>query len=93
VKTGFSEVIGSWKIIAIRAAANVAHLGFAQFQQILILENNFAADSSRRLRQQPHNREHTCRLARSRLAHDTQQLPRLNRKTNPIHRAHLPRVG
>ena len=36
-------------------AANVAHLGLAEFQQILIFENNFAADDFRRIREQPHD--------------------------------------
>ena len=34
-----SEVIGSWKIIAIASPRMLAHLGLAQLQQILILEN------------------------------------------------------
>ncbi len=39
-------------------AANVAHLGLAQLQEILILEDYFAAHDSRRLGQQPHDRKH-----------------------------------
>ena len=34
VKTGLSEVIGSWKIIAILRAANRAHLGLGQLRQV-----------------------------------------------------------
>src|SRR5208283_6170460 len=48
-------------------AANMPHLGLAEFQEISILENYLAAHDSRRLGQQPHDREHANRLARSRL--------------------------
>src|SRR5208283_5751095 len=62
-------------------AAYVAHLEVAQLQQILILENYFAAHDTRRLGQQPHDREHARRLARSRLTDNAEQLARLDGKT------------
>ena len=47
VRTGFSEVIGSWKIIAIRLP-RIPRIARRQAEQILSLEEDLAVDPRRR---------------------------------------------
>ena len=93
VKTGLSEVIGSWKIIAILRAANRAHLRFRQLREIAPFEEDLAADDLRALRQQPHDRQYRRGFARARFADDSHQLAGFDGKADAIHRADLAVVG
>ena len=47
VSTGLSEVIGSWKIIAMRLPRMRAHLGFVELEEVAALEAHAAADGAR----------------------------------------------
>ena len=44
VSTGFSDVIGSWKTMAMSRAAHLAHLLLGEPEEVLALEPDLAAD-------------------------------------------------
>ena len=75
VNTGFSDVIGSWKIIAISPPRIVAELLLRQRQEISLPVARLAAnDTTGRLRDQPEHRHHRDALPRAGLADDAERL-------------------
>ena len=79
VKTGLSEVIGSWKIIEMRAAADVAHLALGQLaRRSRPLEQDLARRRCARAGSgtRPHDRQRGHALAAAGLADDAQHLAR-----------------
>ena len=73
VNTGFRLLIGSWKIIAISLAAEVAHLLLLERHQVLSLEQDLPGGDLRgRHVQQPHDGHRGHGLAATGLTHDTQ---------------------
>ena len=74
VRTGLSEVIGSWKIIAISVAAHLPHLALGQRQQIAAAEEHAAADDAAgRIAHQAQDRQRGHRLAAARFADDAER--------------------
>ena len=76
VNTGFREVCGSWKIMEIFFAPDMAHLLVRQGDQVLAFQNHLAGDDAgggpgddAQQRAGGHG------LAAARLAHDSQRLP------------------
>ena len=90
VSTGFSEVIGSWKIIAMslprifRISASLFSSRFSPLKRIL--PRSIAPG----LRDQPHDRERGDRLAGTRLADDAERRARLDREREPVDGATTP---
>ncbi len=70
VNTGFSEVIGSWKIIEMSAPRNPAQLVLVEPREIAAVVEDLALRVDDRIlgRQQPEDRERSDRLAAARLA-------------------------
>ena len=62
-RTGLSEVIGSWKIIAISRPRTFAHLIFGQVEEVAALEHDAALRDAAGARQQPHDRMRGDRFA------------------------------
>ncbi len=90
VKTGLSEVIGSWKIIDDLVAAQLAHLRRLQLQEIDAFEADLAAgDAAGRLRDQAHDRERGHALAAAGLADDAERAARRQREADAVDRAKL----
>ena len=82
--TGFSAVIGSWKISAMRGAAHRAHLALGQRQQVAALEQDAAAGDAARRLQQPQDRQRGHRLAAARLADQAERLARRDLKADVV---------
>ena len=77
VRTGLSEVIGSWKIIAMSLPRIDAHLLVRHLQDIVALEEDLAGDDlARRAGDQAHDREPGHALAAARLADDAERFAR-----------------
>ena len=75
--TGLSAVIGSWKIIAMARAAQIAQARLAQPQQVLALEQDAARDRPQlALGQEAHDAVGGHRLARAGLADQAEDFPR-----------------
>ena len=83
VKAGFSDDIGSWKIIAIALPRSSFSARLSRPSSSVSFEG--ADDPPRRLRDQPHDRQRRDALAAARFADDGQRLARLDRKTHPVH--------
>ena len=80
VKAGLSEVIGSWKIMAIAVAAKVAQRAGGSVSEIDALEQHLAAgDAAGRLRHEAHDRERGDALAAAGLADDAERAARAER--------------
>ena len=83
---GFSDVIGSWKIIAIRLPRICRISSVGKRQQILAVEDDFAGDdASGRRRDQPHDRQVGDRLAGARLADDAERLAAVQLEADAVH--------
>ena len=80
VKSGFSEAIGSCRIIAMRLPRMRRISRRRLGQQVLALEADLAAHDARGRRQQPQDREREGRLARARLADDAERLAGVERE-------------
>ena len=94
VKTGLSEVIGSWKIIAMRSPRTRAHARGRELQQVLALE----AGSRRAAMRpgggdEPHDRERRDALAAARFADEAQRAPGLEREAHAVDGVEGARVG
>ena len=77
LRTGLSEVIGSWKTMAMRVPRNAAHLVRREVSADRCRENRcFAAGDRRIAGQQPHDGERQCRFARAAFADDADDLRR-----------------
>ena len=75
VSTGLSEVIGSWKIIAMSLPRTPRIVGFVELQQIDAVERDRAADDAAgRIGHQPHDRQRGHALAAAGFADDRQRL-------------------
>jgi hypothetical protein len=57
VKTGLSEVIGSWKIMEMSRPADRPHLGLGQRGEVLAVEEDLALDDASGRRDEAHRRE------------------------------------
>ena len=80
--TGFSEVIGSWKIIEISLPRTSRISASLSCTQILAVEPDRAADdAARRVRHQPHQRQRGHRLAAAGFADDRQRFAAAAPKT------------
>ncbi len=89
VKTGLSDVIGSWKIIEI-SLPRIARIsrGLAE-QEFAPAEPHGAADDpSGRLRHEPEDRQRRDALAAARLADDRERLARVHLERHAVHGAH-----
>ena len=74
VKTGFSDVIGSWKIIEIAVAADVAHLLVGELEQVAAVEQDLAGDGASRPLDEAHHRQRGDALAAARFADHAERL-------------------
>ena len=94
VWTGLSEVIGSWKIIDIAAAAQPAPLVGREAQHIAAVEQHgFGLDLAGRARDQAHDRERGHALAAARFAHQPDGLAATDGKIDAVDGAEQPAVG
>ena len=94
VRTGFNDVIGSWKTMPMSPPANFTHLRVRQLHEIAAGEDNLAArDPPRRIRDQAQNRQRADGLARSALADDRHCLALLDGIRHPVDGAHDSRTG
>ena len=81
VSVGFSDVIGSWKIIAISRPRTSSSSRSESFVRSRPSKHDRAGDDlRRRLRDQAHDRERGHRLAAAGLADDPERLPLLDRR-------------
>ena len=88
-RTGLSEVIGSWKIMAISRPRTLAHLLVGELEQIAALEQDAPADDAAGgLGEQPHDGQRRHRLAAAGLAHDGDDLAAVDGVGNAVDRAH-----
>ena len=82
LSVGFSDVIGSWKIIAISLPRTSSSSLLGERRQVAALEEDLALDDlRRRLRDQAHDRERGHGLAAARLADDPERLALLDART------------
>ena len=89
VSVGFSEVIGSWKIIAIsrpRTSSSCRSESFVRSRPSKMTEPG--DDLRGRLRDQAHDRERGHRLAAAGLADDPERLALLDREADAVDGAH-----
>src|SRR5881397_1437802 len=87
VSTGLSEVMGSWKIIAI-SLPDAPHRFFVQRQEVAPLEEDAAADDAAgRRRHEPHDRERADRFAAARLTDERDRLALRDVPRHAVHRA------
>ena len=95
VSTGLSEVMGSWKIMLIFAAADGAHLRAVGrvLQEVVAFEPHLSPDDPAGAADELHDGELGDRLAAAALAHHAHDLPLVDRVGDPVHRVHdaLPR--
>ena len=87
VYAGLSEVIGSWKIIAIRSPRRSAMRPSLAREQILAAKRQLRRRARAPRRQQPHQRERGQRLAAARFADEAQRLAALQREVHAAHGA------
>ena len=75
-------------------AADRAHLGLVEAEQVGAFERHAAADDpARRIRHQPHDRQRGDALAAAGLADDRQRLAAANAERNVVDRPEQPRIG
>ena len=85
VSTGFSEVIGSWKIIAMRLPRRDRMAASSSCSRSNALEADFAAHGAGQLLgQQAQDRQRSDALAAAGFADDTQRLSRHDRKRHAV---------
>ena len=84
VKTGFSEVIGSWKIMLMSLPRICRIAGSGKLDQIFSQESDGPGLNLGRGGQQPHDRQRRDRLARAGFAHDAQRLPFVDGERDPF---------
>ena len=83
VNAGLSEVIGSWKIIAMRSPRSSRIAPAASFSRSHALEQDLAAgDAAGRLRHQAHDRQRGDALAAARLADDAERAAALRARSS-----------
>ena len=94
VKAGFSDDIGSWKIIAMPLPRRSLQLTIRRADQLLAIEADRAGvDSAGRTLDQAHDRERGHAFAAARLADDRQRAARGYRETYAVDRGELAVVG
>ena len=94
VNTGFSDVIGSWKIIAISPPRSARSSFFGILTRSLPLVQRLAGrDAAGRHGNQPEHGEHRDALARSRLADDAEHLAGMEVVADPGDRLDDPVLG
>ena len=87
VKTGFSEVIGSWKIMLMSLPRTLRISSHEQLQQIAPAEQDLAADDpARRVGNEPQDAERGDALAGARLADEAEHLARQDVEIDAVHR-------
>ena len=86
VKHGFSDDIGSWKIIAMSLPAISRRSAGGHRNEVAAVDVMRSALDLGGERQEAHHREHRHRLARAEFADDRQHLVAVNRHVDPIHR-------
>ena len=90
VNAGLSEVIGSWKIIAIRSPRSSRIAAADKLQQVDAVEQDLAAgDAPRRLRHEAHDRQRGHALAAARFADDAERASGLEREADAVDRGEL----
>ena len=86
--TGLSEVIGSWKIMAMSRPRMRRISSSDEVQQLAAVEADRSLGAGRARRQQPHDGERRYRLAGARLADDGHHLAGVDRIAQVLDRAH-----
>ena len=86
--SGFSEVIGSWKIIAISLPHTSRICLAAEVADLAALELDAALTDGAAWREQAHDRARQDGLARTALAHDAERLAAVEREADAVDRAH-----
>ena len=84
--TGLSAVIGSWKIIAMRAQRSARSRAAPAAQQVLALEQHARRRPAGWPGQQPHDRLRGHRLARAGLADEAEDLAAAAPEADPLDR-------
>ena len=94
VSTGFSEVIGSWKIMPISRPRTLPHLVLGEREEVAALEEDLPADDAPGRRgDEPHDGERAHALAAAGLADQGHRLARAHVPRHAVHRAdHAARV-
>ena len=94
LKTGFSAVSGSWKIIEMSRPRSDRSRRSRGGQQVLAPEHDPPGrEPGRRRRHQAHDRQGGDGLARAGLADDPERLARADRPAHAVDRLHHPVVG
>jgi hypothetical protein len=86
--TGFSDVIGSWKIIAISGPPEVPELVGGQLADLLALVAHAALADDVAARQEPHDRPRQDRLAEPDSPDDADRLATLEGERHPVDGSH-----
>ena len=84
MKHGLSEVIGSWKIIAMSLPTSRRRAAAAIRRRSVPAKASRSARDLRRPGQQAHDRQHGHALARPALAHDPDQLAGLDHELDAV---------
>ena len=93
VNAGLSDVIGSWKIIAIRLPRSSRSALVVQADQLPALQADRACRRCGRRRQQPHDRQRGDALAAAGLADDRQRPAGLDAEVDAVDRREIAAVG
>jgi hypothetical protein len=93
VRSGLSEVIGSWKIIDMSRPRISRIASSSRSSSALPSKVTRPAGAAGQPRQQPHDRERRDRFSRARLADDGDHLAGLDMETQPLDRADGPARG
>ncbi len=94
VKTGLSDVIGSWKIIEMSAPRRLRSRFASAWVDVLAVEQDRAAgDAARRVGDKAHDRQRGDRLAAAGFADDPQRLARHQVETDAVERRHAARCA
>ena len=93
VSTGLSEVIGSWKIIAISRPRIERSSLVVQREQVAAAEHRGALRDAAVPREDPEQRERGDALAAARLAHDPERLAGRDVERDPVDRVDEPSLG
>ena len=91
--TGFSDVIGSWKIIAISLPRSLRRRAGGTFSRSSSLNSTSPVEVVLRGVVEPHDREARHALAGARLADDADGLPALDLEVDAVDGLHDPVVG
>jgi hypothetical protein len=71
-------------------AAHMSHFGLGQFEQVLVIEDDFALGNFTGLADEPHDREQADAFSTTRLANQTKDFARVHNKIHPIHSLYDP---